>query len=501
MPRTHRRSPAGPFPVLPLALLLLSATPALPGVWFDHTVTESSGRLQGLSLADHGDDITVAAWQDDQGQVFTRALVAGMWRPPVQHGAGAHPAVHVHEETIWLAWESGAFLQIQRGSLAGEWSGVTLLTGGTGYATARPDFGSDPGGPLHLAWEEGSRVLYARHEGGAWSNPEVVCIDGNTTFGTCAQVEPVIVAGTPRARVYYLRCPYPGEHQLHYRQHDGTSWSAPVMVAGGTIAEQYRVARYPDGRHAAFGIGLTGGCPCNHIYYTEETGSGWTFVQELTIDWEELNKPCYCGLVADPAGTMHAFWQQEFRQAGGPPLYTALFWKSRTAGVWSEAPAGFFGGRTGTWTALACPLLPAAAPCFGWVEETASGGSRIILKRTLAPEGLPDPGQPDEASLFENGARPHLTLLACPNPAHQQVTLRWNVESAGGLRRVEILDARGRLIRLCAAAITPGNGHGAERSVPWDLRDELGRRVPAGTYFARDLDRENAPGVRIVVLR
>jgi len=199
---------------------------------------------------------------------------------------------------------------------------------------------------------------------------------------------------------------------------------------------------------------------------------------------------------------MHAFWQQEFRQAGGPPLYTALFWKSRTAGVWSEAPAGFFGGRTGTWTALACPLLPAAVPCFGWVEETASGGSRIILKRTLAPEGLPDPDQPDDPIPSVGGRHPRLALLACPNPANRQVTLRWNAEpagAAGGPHRIEIVDARGRLIRLCAAAITPGNG--AERSVPWDLRDELGRRVPAGTYFARDPARGNALGTRLVVLR
>ena len=485
-----------------LGTLLASHSPARASVYFDHTVAESTGRLQGTCLADLGDTFTLVGWQDDQSRVFTRALVHGVWQPAVLHGSGVQPAVHLHGDMVWLAWASGVFLQVRPGDLSGAWGDVELLSGGTGYPTARPDFGSLPGGDLHLAWEEGSRILYARRDASAWSAPEVVCIDGNTTFGNHAQVEPKLVAGIPRPRVYYLRCPYPGEHQLHYRQHDGSMWSAPVMVAGGAIAEEYRVARYPDGRHAALGIGLSGGCECNHLYYVEETESGWTYLQDLTIDLEELNKPCYCSLAADPSSAMHAFWQQEFRQAGGPPLYTVIFWKSRVEGTWHDSPLGFFGGRTGTWTRIASPLEAGAAPSFTWIEEPGGGGTRIGLTRTLAPEAVPEPDGPTGPSrpgATAGDGRP--ALRAFPNPTAGPISFRWNREDVGEGAELVIVDLKGRVVRRRIVGWHGGtDGEPVERA-KWDLCDTDGHPVPAGSYFAHAGTGSGDKRIRIVVIR
>lgn len=488
--------------VAALGAVLSLHSPARSEIYFDHTVAESTGRLQGTCLADHGDAFTLVGWQDDQSRVFTRALVHGVWQPAVLHGTGGQPAVHLRGDTVWLAWASGIFLQVRPGDLAGAWGDVELLSGGTGYPVARPDFGSWPGGDLHLAWEEGSRILYARRDDIAWSTPEVVCIDGNTTFGSHAQVEPKLVAGIPRPRVYYLRCPYPGEHQLHYRQHDGSTWSAPIMVAGGAIAEEYRVARYPDGRHAALGIGLSGGCECNHLYYVEETESGWTYLQDLTIDFEELNKPCYCSLAADPAGAMHAFWQQEFRQAGGPPLYTMIFWKWRAGGTWNNAPTGFFGGRTGTWTRIASPLEADAAPSFTWIEGTAGGGSRIVMKRTLAPEAVPEPdGSTDPSSPGASDGDVRPALRAFPNPAAGPIAVRWNRDGGGEGTTMVIVDPQGRVVRRCLVEWSGGSVGETAACAHWDLRDSGGHPVPAGSYFAGMGAGSGEKRIRIVVIR
>jgi flagellar hook assembly protein FlgD len=70
------------------------------------------------------------------------------------------------------------------------------------------------------------------------------------------------------------------------------------------------------------------------------------------------------------------------------------------------------------------------------------------------------------------GALP-LRLRVSPNPFHSGARI-----TAPGAGRVEIVDATGRRVR----GVKLGEGAGAFN---WDGRDERGRTVPPGLYFAR----------------
>jgi len=76
--------------------------------------------------------------------------------------------------------------------------------------------------------------------------------------------------------------------------------------------------------------------------------------------------------------------------------------------------------------------------------------------------------------------RPLGFRLPQPNPFSRLTTLRFSLSEPARVS-LEIHDVSGRVIRvLDQGAREPG-----EHTVRWDGRDDLGREVPAGTYYAR----------------
>ncbi|MCC6349546.1 MAG: T9SS type A sorting domain-containing protein [Candidatus Eisenbacteria bacterium] len=67
-----------------------------------------------------------------------------------------------------------------------------------------------------------------------------------------------------------------------------------------------------------------------------------------------------------------------------------------------------------------------------------------------------------------------------PNPANARTVLRYTLPAAGAVK-LAIYDAAGRQVRVLAA----GPREAGEHAEAWDLRDEGGRAVRAGLYFAR----------------
>ena len=96
-----------------------------------------------------------------------------------------------------------------------------------------------------------------------------------------------------------------------------------------------------------------------------------------------------------------------------------------------------------------------------------------------------------------SAARPKLVLQAGPNPAIGYCDLRYTLaRDNAGFARLSVLDAGGRLIRdLPRASWKPGFTR-----VTWDLKDNQGRRVTAGLYFARLRTTRGSATARVVVL-
>ncbi len=110
----------------------------------------------------------------------------------------------------------------------------------------------------------------------------------------------------------------------------------------------------------------------------------------------------------------------------------------------------------------------------------------VAVDQVLAlVEGATLTGAPEAASA------PLGALRVAPNPARGDAAIRWSAPG-GDTVAVRIFDLRGRLVRSLAPS--------AHEAV-WDGRDDAGRAVAAGTYFAVATGRERTGIARMTRLR
>ncbi len=88
---------------------------------------------------------------------------------------------------------------------------------------------------------------------------------------------------------------------------------------------------------------------------------------------------------------------------------------------------------------------------------------------TVADTGTDVPGRPDFA-----------LRGAAPNPFNPLTVISYSLDAAGPMR-LDVLDARGRLVRILESGVREAGTH----DVRWDGRDGSGRRVASGVYLVR----------------
>lgn len=117
---------------------------------------------------------------------------------------------------------------------------------------------------------------------------------------------------------------------------------------------------------------------------------------------------------------------------------------------------------------------------YGWGVIRAYDASLLFVD--AAPAAAPAPAA--------------AALRVSPNPSSGVSLLRWS--AAEHAVALEVVDVSGRRIR---AFDLSGGGSAAEGTVGWDGRDEAGRAVPAGIYFARLTTEAGLRTARVVRLR
>lgn len=81
-----------------------------------------------------------------------------------------------------------------------------------------------------------------------------------------------------------------------------------------------------------------------------------------------------------------------------------------------------------------------------------------------------------------------------PQPSTEQTSLRFRTASPGSIQ-LTIVGADGRLVRRLFNGTLPAG----EQNLRWDIRDDAGRRVAAGAYFARIESGGRARSARVIV--
>jgi hypothetical protein len=122
------------------------------------------------------------------------------------------------------------------------------------------------------------------------------------------------------------------------------------------------------------------------------------------------------------------------------------------------------------------------AAASSWYRVAAVDSSGASSGFTLGARALPTTGVDDPDDIVTPDAAPLRYALRAnvPNPFNPRTRIRFEIPQAGRVE-VQILDARGRLIRrLLDTRLSAG-----PVEVLWDGRDDRGRGVPSGTYVYR----------------
>src|SRR5262249_54335945 len=137
-----------------------------------------------------------------------------------------------------------------------------------------------------------------------------------------------------------------------------------------------------------------------------------------------------------------------------------------------------------------CELTPAGDELWACNSSFGAPGLRVFSTATQLPIGgpitctLPPQGITFDAATGQVAGvnEPHAPGLGLappsPNPARESVRLAVSSPSAGTLE-VAIVDLAGRRVRALTREVAAGAAE-----LAWDLRDESGRRVAPGLYFA-----------------
>ena len=89
-----------------------------------------------------------------------------------------------------------------------------------------------------------------------------------------------------------------------------------------------------------------------------------------------------------------------------------------------------------------------------------------------------------------------LTLSVAPSPSFGEVSILYRLPVATAIS-LEIFNAAGALVRRLAEGQRPAGAF----STPWDGRDDNGREMPTGVYFARIVTGQGSTTGRVVLAR
>ncbi|UCE01579.1 MAG: S8 family serine peptidase [Candidatus Latescibacterota bacterium] len=129
-------------------------------------------------------------------------------------------------------------------------------------------------------------------------------------------------------------------------------------------------------------------------------------------------------------------------------------------------------------------FLDAGGAGHHWYRVAAVGTSGASSGFTTAVRPEPPTGVEDDTDDTDTPPTPMPSQFALhpnePNPFNPSTRIRFDLARSGHTR-VDILDARGRLVRRLADHVLPAG----TTSLFWDGRDEQGRAQPSGVYLYR----------------
>jgi hypothetical protein len=267
-----------------------------------------------------------------------------------------------------------------------------------------------------------------------------------------------------------------GAH-VYYAMRNASSgaWSAPVDVdlAGSAAGAPALAIDGAGAVHIVWPDSRDGGRAL--FTRTRSAGGSWSTAARITNPDHAADEP---SLTSDESGALHLVWHD----ARISLFNREVFHRGKS----SSSPWDSSGSAdTRLSHASGNSTRPSVAAKGGRVavlwKDARTGNNDVFVRIRSDPASgianIPPPG---------GGAE----LRAHPNPISGEGA---HIARADGApwTGLALIDVRGRLVRRI---------EGVHTSLIWDARDDAGKRVPAGVYFAHPLQESAAPA-RIVVIR
>ncbi|MBN2171136.1 MAG: hypothetical protein JW819_07455 [Candidatus Krumholzibacteriota bacterium] len=220
--------------------------------------------------------------------------------------------------------------------------------------------------------------------------------------------------------------------------------------------------------------------------------------------------------VADDPLNLHQYCFTQLFLLGDPELPV---WTADPRELAVAHPGELLAGQAVAFTvAVSCEGMPVdgATVCL-WqgedlhlVETTVAGAASFdftppaageLLVTVTGTDYLPYEGSAavtTDPTAVADAAPTRLELRAAvPNPFNPGTRLVCAIPARPGPARLGIYDSRGRRVRVLVEGTLPAGVHG----IPWDGRDDAGRRLASGVYFARLSLPGRAETRRLVLLK
>lgn len=477
-------------------------------MWTDSRLAPSSGDVYGQRLSSAG----ASLWVPNGWPIVTVGGDQALW---FVRADGAGGAVALFSDNRLPGSGTDLFATRVNGSGGAPWgaTGVAVTTAPNNQTT--PAFDVQPDGGVVVAWRD--------ERGGAGvAETYAQKVDRWGYLGA----EPVIASVTDvandqggRVKVSWYASPLDVDPDFENVRQYLIFRSVPAGIAeqarreGRITTDAARIgAGGPDGMLLSADFGTSS-------YFWEYVGTqaafhigAYSFVASTTADSVAGSNPRTAFMVQarDSAGTK---WWYSNPDSGYSVDDLAPAAPAPFSGQYQGAITRLHWGRNGEPDLDGYRLYRGASP--GFVPGPAN---RIA---TVADTGYVDPaGQPQVykltavdvhgnespvATLIPSGtldapgtAPSGLSIAAAPNPARrgEHAVLRFTIPRPGRVA-LAVFDQQGRRVRSLAA----GSRDAGEHVVRWDGRDEAGRHVPGGVFFARLEHEQRSIVGRIVRIR
>jgi len=520
---TARAARAAAGAALAAAALAVATTIAAALSWgpetnVTNTATDSEWGLNHRGLATTPDGTLHVVWAERDGpnatyRIWTRRLAAGTWGTPERivdylatdpgnpgDDIGAkYPALAVAPNgelhLFWHDYRVGGIDNVElfwkMRPAAGAWdpsraADVRLTTSEHPETPGQNAYVPVPvaasGGAIHLAWYDyrfdasSAEILSrTRPAGGEWDLAPGDSVDDRVTTDA-AHSELVDLAVDAGGRVHAVWRSVEGGARIRCATRDpGTgTWSAPFPVDDtGTVAGAPAAAVDGDGTlHVVWPDSRDGGRAL--FTRTRDANGTWSPAPaRLTRPAEGADEP---SLAAGTDGTLHLV----FSDGRAGLLNREIFHRMRAPGAaWDTTGAGDdrISNASGS-SVRPCVDVHGDVVTVAW-KDARDGNHEVYVRR----------GGPFALAAPPEARAPAWTVLPNPVRAPDRVVFAPRTATPGAAVCV-LLDVRGRRVRRLAAD--------AAGKVAWDLRDDAGRRAPAGVYF---LHGAGGTVARVTVLR